>query len=76
MKSRAPFLDELSLERLEEILSMKKGPDAEARYLIDLYQDDAFSIAEDCHFIFLDAGCYTAAAYWRGVCDCIKPLRS
>ena len=56
MKGRAPFLDELNLERLEEILSMKKGPAAEARYLIDLYKDEAFSIAEDCHHIFLDSG--------------------
>ena len=74
MKSRAPDLDELDLEKLAEILSMKKGPAAEARYLIDLYQDEALSIAEDCHFIFLDSGCSSAAAYWRGVCDHIKPL--
>lgn len=74
MKDRVSFLDEVDLETLEEILSMKKGPEAEGRHLIDLYKNNALSIAEECHDIFLDSGGYTAASYWSSVCELIKRL--
>jgi hypothetical protein len=62
------------MERLQTILSMEKKPEAEARYLVDLYQNEAPQLAKDCETIFLDAGDKKAGDYWSRVCACIKPL--
>jgi len=64
----------LDHDQFKSILSMRKGPQAEALYLIEQYQYEAPQLAEDCRDILIEMEDHETAEYWREVCACIKRL--
>lgn len=57
------------LQHLKGILSMERKPAEEAKYLRKQYQDEAFTLAQDCVRLFQETGDNKAVLYWQKVCN-------
>lgn len=58
---------------LRAIISMERPPREEAKYLLNLYQDEALQIAEECRDLLEEMEKFEEAGYWEQVCHALMP---